>query len=88
MFADEVSRSGTWNGKALEGFVVCTTIRVAAVTDASPLPYANGSFFFKVKFDEPYMVYRDWREITKALLTRSKGAKLLKSKMALPEPKV
>ena len=28
--------------------------------DTSPPPYADGSsFFFKVKFDEPYMMYRD-----------------------------
>jgi tRNA ligase len=33
-------------------------------------------------------MYRDWREITKALLTRGEGAKLPKSKMARPETKV
>ncbi|KAL0957939.1 hypothetical protein HGRIS_000120 [Hohenbuehelia grisea] len=41
-------------------------------------PYAPGSsFFFKIKFDEPYMMYRDWREITKSLITSlsSKGEK-------------
>lgn len=33
-----------------------------------PPPYPAGStFFFKIKFDEPYMMYRDWREITKML---------------------
>ena len=92
-FTDEVGRSGTWNGEALEGFVVRTTVRVAAPANlkdnTSPPPYADGSsFFFKVKFDEPYMMYRDWREITKALLTRGDGAKLPKSKMARPETKV
>ncbi|KAH9025091.1 RNA ligase-domain-containing protein [Lactarius pseudohatsudake] len=65
-FTEEIGRNGTWNGKALEGFVV---------------------FFFKVKFDEPYMMYRDWREITKALLTRGEGANLPKSKMARSETK-
>jgi tRNA ligase len=88
-FTDEVGRSGKWNGEALEGFVVRTTVRGAAVADASPPPYSEGSsFFFKVKFDEPYMMYRDWREITKALVTRGEGAKLPKSKMARPETKV
>ena len=97
-FTDEVGRSGTWNGEALEGFVVRTTVRSSSLPsgptdrrDASdvPPPYADGSsFFFKVKFDEPYMMYRDWREITKALLARGEGVKLPKSKMARPETMV
>ncbi|KAF8258686.1 hypothetical protein EI94DRAFT_1814835 [Lactarius quietus] len=39
-------------------------------------------------FDEPYMIYRDWRRITKALLARGEGPKLPKSKTAraLREP--
>jgi tRNA ligase len=72
-FTEEVGRTGKWNGEALEGFVVRTTVRRpptnGAHADASP--YAPGSsFFFKIKFDEPYMMYRDWREITKSLLSR------------------
>lgn len=96
-FTEKIGRGGTWNGEALEGFVVRTTVRSsplgstdrrAAASDARP-PYAAGSsFFFKVKFDEPYMMYRDWREITKALLARGEGANLPKSKMARPETKV
>lgn len=32
-------------------------------------PYAPGApFFFKVKFEEPYLLYRTWREITRTLL--------------------
>lgn len=55
-------------------------------------PYKPGSsFFFKVKFDEPYMMYRDWREVTKSLLS-TKGpmsASILpKSKMRRAETKV
>ena len=90
-FTDEIGRSGTWNGEALEGFVVRTTVSSSPSgpsSDARP-PYAAGSsFFFKVKFDEPYMMYRDWREITKTLLARGEGANLPKSKMARPETKV
>ena len=92
-FTDEVGRSGTWNGEALEGFVVRTTVRSSQPSgptdgrDARPPYAASSSFFFKVKFDEPYMMYRDWREITKALLARGEGAKLPKSKMARPETK-
>ncbi|KAJ2913895.1 hypothetical protein MD484_g6512, partial [Candolleomyces efflorescens] len=51
-------------------------------------PYKPGSsFFFKVKFDEPYMMYRDWREVTKSLLgIRAKGGKMTAS--ALPKGKM
>ena len=39
------------------------------------MPYAPGaSFFFKVKFDEPYLMYRDWREATKTLLAKGPAA--------------
>jgi tRNA ligase len=90
-FAEEIGLSGMWNGEALEGFVVRTTVRSPptdgkAHADASP--YAPGSsFFFKIKFDEPYMMYRDWREITKALLSRGESANLPKNKMKRPETK-
>jgi tRNA ligase len=90
-FAEEVGISGKWNGEALEGFVVRTTVRSpstngTAQADASP--YAPGSsFFFKIKFDEPYMMYRDWREITKSLLFRGDRANLPKNKMKRPETK-
>ena len=40
---------------------------------------------FKVKFDEPYMMYREWREITKSLLSKGENANLPKNKMARPE---
>jgi tRNA ligase len=59
------------------------------------LPYSPSStFFFKVKFDEPYLMYRDWREVTKSLLTmQAKSSNmnpnnLPKSKMRRPETKV
>ena len=91
-FSEEIGRSGKWNGEALEGFVVRTTVCTPptdgnARNDASP--YAPGSsFFFKIKFDEPYMMYRDWREVTKSLLSRGESAKLPKNKMKRPETKV
>lgn len=62
-FTDEISKTGMWKGEAIEGFVVRTHVvdppkRVSA---ESASPYAAGStFFFKVKFDEPYLMYRDW----------------------------
>ena len=91
-FAEEIGCSGTWNGKALEGFVVCTTIRTPptdgkAGTDTSPYP-PGSSFFFKFKLDELYMMYRDWHEIAKLLLSRGKGTKLPKNEMKRPEMKI
>ena len=87
-FTEEVGRSGKWDGEVLEGFVVRTTVCAfkSSSDAAAPPSYADGSYFFsKVKLDEPYMMYRDWRGITEALLSRGESAKLPKSKMALPE---
>jgi len=88
-FTEEIGRSGKWNNEALEGFVVRTTVSLPPTKGSSPVdasPYSPGSsFFFKIKFDEPYMMYRDWREITKSLLSKGENAKLPKNKMARPE---
>jgi tRNA ligase len=90
-FTEEIGRSGKWNGEALEGFVVRTTVSLPPTKGSAPAdasPYSPGSsFFFKVKFDEPYMMYRDWREITKSLLSKGESAKPPKNKMARPETK-
>lgn len=87
-FTSSVSKTGEWEGEPVEGFVVRTHI----TKKDRNTPYDVGNtFFFKVKFDEPYMMYRDWREVTKALLSQqAKGAKmnpksLPKSKMKRPE---
>ncbi|KAF4596671.1 hypothetical protein EYR38_008059 [Pleurotus pulmonarius] len=77
-FTAEVGQTGKWEGEAVEGFVV--RCRVSNLPAESPKgdardkpahnPYPSGSsFFFKIKFDEPYLMYRDWREITKILIT-------------------
>ncbi|KAF8520871.1 RNA ligase-domain-containing protein [Hysterangium stoloniferum] len=57
--------------------------------DAPPYP-PGSSFFFKVKFDEPYMMYRDWREITKAVLSAKGGAepRIAKAKLNRPETRL
>lgn len=69
-FADEIEKSKKWNGEAIEGFVVRCHVSADAHKDRrSAPPYPEGSsFFFKIKYDEPYMMYRDWRELTKILL--------------------
>jgi tRNA ligase len=62
----------------------------AKPTGASPYP-PGSTFFLEVKFDEPYMMYRDWRELTKMLLS-TKGplsqAKLSKTRMKRPETRL
>ena len=94
-FTTNVGLTGEWNNEAVEGFVVRTHVTEPPTGNAkssTASPYAPGSsFFFKIKFDEPYMMYRDWREVTKSLLS-SKGpmsaAKLPKSKMKRTETKL
>lgn len=58
-------------------------------------PYPPGStFFFKIKFDQPYLLYRNFREITKFLLPildttpqgKAKAAKLQLSSFKLSNP--
>lgn len=59
--ADDCAETGSYEGRPIEGFVVrCNT------KDSKEGDFEN--FFFKVKFDEPYLMYREWREVTKALL--------------------
>jgi tRNA ligase len=75
-FTDNVAKTGIWNGEAVEGFVIRTHVvkpkEGVRETAASPYP-PRSTFFFKVKFDEPYMMYRDWREFTETLLS-TKGS--------------
>lgn len=74
-FTDRVGTTGEWQGEAIEGFVVRTRIpRDALPADtkeqgvAAP-PYApNQVWFYKVKYDEPYLMYRDWRELAKKMV--------------------
>lgn len=83
-FAEEAAKTGKWNNVAVEGFVVRTTIgpRPDDVQKDTP-PYQPGSsFFFKIKFDEPYMMYRDWRELTKALLAAKAKGKMSEAKIS------
>ncbi|KAI0311399.1 RNA ligase-domain-containing protein [Amylostereum chailletii] len=88
-FTEEIGRTGKWNGEAVEGFVVRTRVSSTASGARARMPYAPGSsFFFKVKFDEPYMMYRDWRELTKMLLSAKPDpthAALPKNKLRRPE---
>ncbi|KAK6908084.1 hypothetical protein I203_102085 [Kwoniella mangroviensis CBS 8507] len=70
-FTDDVAKTGSWEGDMIEGFVVRCKVKQpsqGSQTNGKP-PYKVGSpFFFKVKFDEPYLLYRQWREITRVML--------------------
>jgi len=96
-FTDHIANVGQWEGEPVEGFVVRTHVcspptschdSKSSVEEKGKSPYSSGSsFFFKVKFDEPYMMYRDWREVTKMLLSQhSKGQPL--SPATLPKGKM
>ncbi|KAI1467675.1 tRNA ligase [Daldinia caldariorum] len=61
-FLEAVAESGAHEGRDVEGFV----IRCKMSPNPSELPY--GDWFFKFKFEEPYLLYRQWRECTKALI--------------------
>lgn len=68
-FTDEIAKTGTWQGEMIEGFVVRTTVAPVTGHDDTRPPYRPGApFFFKVKFEEPYLLYRQFRETTRAML--------------------
>ncbi|KAI1437240.1 tRNA ligase [Xylaria sp. CBS 124048] len=62
-FLEEVAESGAHEGRDVEGFVVRCKI-------SSPSGQYD-DWFFKYKFEEPYLLYRQWRECTKAVIASS-----------------
>ncbi|KAJ1721534.1 trna ligase, partial [Coemansia erecta] len=56
-FADRVREDQMLDGRAIEGFVV----RCRVDDGAHP-------FMFKIKYDEPYLMFREWRELTSRIL--------------------
>ncbi|KAG0314332.1 hypothetical protein BGZ99_008208 [Dissophora globulifera] len=63
-FTDSVGEAGEYNDRPIEGFVVRCRIKEDGRTH-----------FIKIKYDEPYLMYREWREITKMLWADVKKAK-------------
>ncbi|ATY66057.1 tRNA ligase [Cordyceps militaris] len=61
-FLEEAAITGAYDGRDVEGFV----IRCRMSGNPDSLPYQD--WFFKFKFEEPYLMYRQWRECTKALI--------------------
>ncbi|GAB7352025.1 hypothetical protein MBLNU459_g2540t1 [Dothideomycetes sp. NU459] len=60
-FLDKIAETGNYAGRDTEGFVVRCQARQ---TPDSPWE----DWFFKYKFEEPYLMYRQWRECTKAVI--------------------
>ncbi|KAJ2851317.1 trna ligase [Coemansia brasiliensis] len=56
-FADKVREEHVLDGRAIEGFVVRCQI------NGTDMP-----FMFKIKYDEPYLMFREWREVTNRIL--------------------
>ena len=61
-FLDGVAETGSYAGRETEGFVIRCRAR-----DTSDSSWHD--WFFKYKFEEPYLMYRQWRECTKALIS-------------------
>ncbi|KAI4103905.1 MAG: hypothetical protein LQ339_004022 [Xanthoria mediterranea] len=61
-FLDGCAETGSWNGRDTEGFV----IRCRRKEHHDKTNYQD--WFFKYKFEEPYLMYRQWREVTKAVI--------------------
>ncbi|KAM3537984.1 hypothetical protein ARSEF1564_009088 [Beauveria bassiana] len=61
-FLEEAAITGAHDGRDVEGFVI--RCRMSGSPDNIPFQ----DWFFKFKFEEPYLMYRQWRECTKALI--------------------
>ena len=61
-FLEQCAETGSWDGRDTEGFVVRCQKKVANND-------LYQDWFFKYKFEEPYLLYRQWREVTKAIIS-------------------
>ncbi|KAG8625563.1 hypothetical protein KVT40_005964 [Elsinoe batatas] len=61
-FLDDIADTGAYAGRDTEGFVIRCQAR-----DTPDSPWHD--WFFKYKFEEPYLMYRQWRECTKAIIS-------------------
>ncbi|RCI14351.1 hypothetical protein L249_5950 [Ophiocordyceps polyrhachis-furcata BCC 54312] len=62
-FLEKTAETGAHDGRDVEGFV----IRCKMSRSPGNQPYSD--WFFKYKFDEPYLMYRQWREVTKMMIS-------------------
>ncbi|KAL9609819.1 MAG: hypothetical protein Q9167_005446 [Letrouitia subvulpina] len=61
-FLSSCAKTGSWNNRDTEGFVIRCQRREHGGKDGFQ------DWFFKYKFEEPYLMYRQWREATKAVI--------------------
>lgn len=62
-FLEDCAETGSWNGRDTEGFVIRCQRKLHGQKDS----YVD--WFFKYKFEEPYLMYRQWREATKSVIS-------------------
>ena len=60
-FLDKIAETGNYAGRDTEGFVIRCQAR-----HSTDRPWHD--WFFKYKFEEPYLMYRQWREVTKSII--------------------
>jgi tRNA ligase len=60
-FLEKCEETGSWDGRDTEGFVIRCKMK-----ENTRDPYRD--WFFKFKFEEPYLMYRQWRECTKSVI--------------------
>lgn len=77
-FLEQCAETGSFQGKDTEGFV----IRCKKYERGQNTPLQD--WFFKFKFEEPYLMYRQWRECTKAMIS-GKAPKFKKHKQITEE---
>ena len=77
-FLEHCAETGSYAGRDTEGFV----IRSHRKEHGGGGNYYN--WFFKYKFEEPYLMYRQWRECTKAVIS-GKAPKFKKHKKITEE---
>ena len=65
-FLEKCAETGSWDGRDTEGFVIRCKMK-----EKNSEPYRD--WFFKYKFEEPYLMYRQWRECTKAVIAGKPG---------------
>ncbi|KAF9972934.1 hypothetical protein BGZ73_003878 [Actinomortierella ambigua] len=69
-FTNKVRDNGEYDHRPIEGFVVRCKVGAGGHDGESSTAAPSSDHFFKIKYDEPYLMYREWREITKHLWTR------------------
>ncbi|KAL3460733.1 fungal tRNA ligase phosphodiesterase domain-containing protein [Aspergillus heterothallicus] len=76
-FLEHCAETGSWDGRETEGFVIR-----CHMSEGGRGPLRD--WFFKYKFEEPYLMYRQWRECTKSMLS-GKAPRIKKHKKITEE---